>query len=192
MPVATKSIKVKTEPAPTGPMVCHTPADHLQTPVTTSCPHTSCNALLNLLGSITCSLDPNLHAACHDEQSAHSLKTTHLLSLGNQLCDSRAAINNLCNHLALLDHEYNDAKHCANHTEVPLKMERRMAQGQRLYPTLPWDHYYHMETRYRSGGGSTPWVDPDDHIDYEDPDIILWYIISHSPSPHHRQSPSFS
>ena len=151
MALATKSVKVKTEPAPTGSIVHCTPADHLQTPVTTSCPCISCNALLNLLGSITCSLDPNLHAGCDDEQSACSLQITHLLSLGN--------------HLALSDCKHSDAECCADHAEVQLEMERRMTQRQRLYPTPPQDHHYCMETRYRGGGGSTTWVDPDDHID---------------------------
>lgn len=51
-----------------------TPADHLQTPTMATHPCTSCNTLLDLLGSITHSLDPNLHAACDEEQSAHSLQ----------------------------------------------------------------------------------------------------------------------
>lgn len=141
-PSQKKGIWVKPEPGLQGPIVRRTPADHLNT--SSARPRTSRTGPLDLLSSITCSLDPNLHAACDDERSAQSIQTMHLLSLSNQLRDAQATINDLRTQLSHSKRECSDAERRADRAEMQLDMEKRMSntlQGRK-------DRRVWMETLY--------------------------------------------
>lgn len=99
------AVRIKTEPDDLGPIVRRMPNNRLQTPATAPRARNSRTAPLDLLGSITRSLDLHLHAARNDERSARTLQTTQILSLSNQLRDSQTAMNDLRNRLTQVERE---------------------------------------------------------------------------------------
>lgn len=161
-----KKAVIKQEPgmAKLGPLTHRVASDRLRTPTTR--PRTSRTAPMDLLHTITRSLDPNARAARDDERTARSLQSTQLLALSNQLRDSQAAVEDLCNRLR-------DADCRADRAEMELTMERmtrgrqhgRSPSRRRDYRSPSHhrgDRRVRREIRYRSGGGSVTWVTPSD------------------------------
>ncbi|KAH7919022.1 hypothetical protein BV22DRAFT_1051344 [Leucogyrophana mollusca] len=116
VPVSSKAPTVKTEPDEPGPL-----ARHAGTPASCSA-HTSQSGGLELLNTISQSLDPHLQAAHDDKGSACSLHTTQILSLSNQLRDTQSTINTLHDQLQHLERECNAAECRADRAELQMEM----------------------------------------------------------------------
>jgi hypothetical protein len=156
-PVATTPrVSVKTETQ--GPTLA---ARHSITPASRPS-RTSRTPGLDLLTSITASLDPRLHAARDDDRAARTLQTTQIISMSNQLRDANMTINGLRDQLLQVERERTNAERRADRLEMQLEMARLMQhdpdrrQGTR---------YVRRETRYTDGGASMIWVSPDDEED---------------------------
>lgn len=138
-------------------------------------PRASRTAPLELLNTITRSLDPGARSAREEERTARSLQATQLLTLSNQLRNAQAALEAARNHT-------HTAERRADNAELELRMER-MTRGRQDYrspyyrspsprrrnpsprrrsPTPHRSLRVRRETRYRSGGGSVMWVTPSD------------------------------
>ena len=105
----------------------------------------------------------------------HSVQTTQLLALSNQLHDAQGTANDLRSQLLQADHSRNDAERCANCAELELQMERMWAalsmsiwspkyHGCRdRYHRCGHEHHVHCcITHYRGGGESTTFITPSD------------------------------
>ena len=105
----------------------------------------------------------------------HSVQTTQLLALSNQLHDAQGTANDLRSQLLQADHSRNDAEQCANCEELELQMERMWAalsmsiwspeyHGCRdRYHRCGHEHHVHCcITHYRGGGESTTFITPSD------------------------------
>lgn len=131
-------------------------------------PRASRTAPLDLLNTLTNSLDPGARSAREEERTARSLQATQLLALSNQLRDAQAALEAARN-------QSHAAERRADNAELELRMER-MTRGHQEYrnpyhrsssphhrsPTHRHSVHVRHETRYRSGGGSVVWVTPSD------------------------------
>ncbi|KAG1809884.1 uncharacterized protein HD556DRAFT_1435611 [Suillus plorans] len=128
------------------------PTAHCATsPTISRPPRISHSAGVDLLTTISASLDPRLQAVRDEEHSACAIQSMQVLSLTTQLCDAHATINKLHGQLAQL--------------EMAKFMTRTGHQQQERVC---------RETIYRDGGHSTIWVTPDDAGDdfnYDDHDI---------------------
>lgn len=150
------------------------PGSMLQGPIarrvanTSRAPQASRTAPLDLLNTLTNSLDPDARSAREEERTVRSLQATQLLALSNQLRDAQAALEAARN-------QSHAAERRADNAELELRMER-MTRGRQEYrspyyqspsprhhtPTQHHSHRVRRETRYRSGGGSVMWVTPSD------------------------------
>jgi hypothetical protein len=97
---------------------------------------------MDLLSSISHSLDPGLNAARDEDRSAQTIQTTQILSLLNQLHDTQATANDLCNCLLQSDRDHNDAECHADCAELQLEMAR-MTRGQYASCSPLQDHCHH-------------------------------------------------
>ncbi|KAG1842753.1 hypothetical protein DFJ58DRAFT_645183, partial [Suillus subalutaceus] len=77
---------------------------------------------LELLTTISTSLDPHLQAAQDDEQTARTLQSTQVMSLSNQLRDAHMTINSLRDQLLQAERECSNAERRADHFEMQLQM----------------------------------------------------------------------
>ena len=105
----------------------------------------------------------------------HSVQTTQLLALSNQLHDAQGTANDLRSQLLQANHSGNDAEQRADHAELELQMERmRVAPSMSMWSPEYHGHRdrYHRHghehhfccciTHYWGGGKSTTFVTPSD------------------------------
>lgn len=147
-------VLVKQEPQELGPIARHS---------VTPAPRASCNSHtpgLELLTTISASLDPCLQAARDDKRTARTLQSTQVMSLSNQLRDAHMTINSLHDQLLQAEHEHSNAERHADRFEMQLQMAQ-VLHGQDRHPSQP-ARYVQRETRYTDGGASTIWVNPDE------------------------------
>ncbi|KAG1748000.1 uncharacterized protein EDB91DRAFT_1079658 [Suillus paluster] len=96
-------IKLEVQEPCLGPTACCATS-----PVVSCPPRTSHSAGVDLLTTISASLNPCLQAVRDEERSAHAIQSMQVMSLTTQLRDAHATINNLHGQLAQVEQE------CAN------------------------------------------------------------------------------
>lgn len=86
----------------------------------TPVPHcTTCGAVTtDLLNSLLQAFDPAVQRVRNDDQAAHSLANTQLLTLSQQLCDVQETNENLCRQLFDLQNHLQEAQWAADHAEM--------------------------------------------------------------------------
>jgi hypothetical protein len=136
---------------------------HCSVGTPTPWPHTSHTSGVNLLTSITASLDSWLQAAQDDGCTAWTLHTTQFVATSNQLRDMYMTINSLHDQLLQCECEHANAEHCMDHLEMQLEMAWLVQKGpyHQLMPQMPQWYICH-ETKYTDRGASTIWVSPND------------------------------
>ncbi|KAG1789266.1 uncharacterized protein HD556DRAFT_1447115 [Suillus plorans] len=138
-------------------------------------PRSSRSAGVDLLTTISVSLDPCLQAVQDEERSARAIQSMQVLSLTTQLRDAHATINKLHGQLVQVEQDCSNSKHHADHLEMQLEMAKFMTRTGHQQ-----QEHVHHETIYRDKGHSTIWVTPDDAGDdfnYDDHDIALRHDV---------------
>jgi hypothetical protein len=151
-------------------------------------PRTSRSAGVDLLTTISASLDPHLQAVRDEERSARAIQSTQVLSLTTQLRDAHGTINKLHDKLAQVERERADSERRADRFEMQLEMTKFM-QGSRNHSGHQQQERVRRETVYRDGGRSTIWVTPDeDDFGLDDHDIVSRHDIEEKRAGHYTHA----
>lgn len=163
------SIKVKVEPRDLGPIARRSGTPHTRS---------SRAGGLELLGSISQSLDPHLLAARDEERAARAMQNTQLLALSNQLRDAQITIDNLRNQLSQVERDRNLTERRADRLKIQLDMIRMsqgrgsggmsLGRGSGGMPQGQGSGVLRRETRYADGGASTIFISPSDDVEFND------------------------
>ncbi|KAG2138461.1 hypothetical protein DEU56DRAFT_944770 [Suillus clintonianus] len=141
-------------------------------PVISRPPRTSRSAGVDLLATISASLDPRLQAVRDEDRSARAIQSTQVMSLTTQLRDAHATVNKLHGQLAQVERERANAERRADRLEMQLEMAKFMQDSRSGHQQ---QERVRRETIYRDGGRSTIWVTPDeagDDFGLDDHDVV--------------------
>ncbi|KAG2108352.1 hypothetical protein DEU56DRAFT_920490 [Suillus clintonianus] len=127
---------------------------------------------VDLLATISASLDPRLQAVRDEDRSARAIQSTQVMSLTTQLRDAHATVNKLHGQLAQVERERANAERRADRLEMQLEMAKFMQDSRSGHQQ---QERVRRETIYRDGGRSTIWVTPDeagDDFGLDDHDVV--------------------